>query len=1262
MAIDYSTELRTSLAAAMTRQDWCARVIAALPAPLRIRFFSSGGALLTGAPVLALSGPITTSGGQLILPQITHAGTTHAAYTPAAGDRMRIEGGASFASFIDGTIGTSGTDFVLSGAIAAGEGVAFSVGLRINAPAGLPLAATPTVPTTPTAALPSFLRLMTKAGSVTAQPFTAAIPLPEGALPAGEHLVLGGVTDPQVDIESTWNGAGTAARVAIVSGKVNANASGYTDVTLSRTTTAPTGTALTVAELEAAVQASMANPQVTLVASPDGTTIGTAALAPLMGAVATQANGQTGRKRIRRAGPNVIEVHYTGPVGADPHLRAFFHVRLYRGGKLELHIGVINGYVNLAGLTLRLYTASISINGAVAWNNGGAVIEHSARTRWRRKFWSDGFAGWILQHDHLNAQASLQVPDFDSGTQTPSAAALNTLLGRHDVDTPFGRRSNGTWAGAFKDDAGGTGGHESLGIFSLHDAMYWSCGDARAFRAMELAAEYAGRFPVHFYDVNTAEIGKPSDHPTLNGQGGNRYPQPIDGTAYPVSTQHQPAIGYAMYLADGDYWHIESCEAMASMNYFWAGNGSDFRDGAKGLIVSYRSLWDTRGTAHGLRTLAMTAAIGPDGSRIKTEWSACWAHNADRHHAVMVTGTSDWLSNKFTVAGGNIFGFAPCSNLDETFANGAIGGGAFTQHFLGGWTGFAYQIAPGSTATRQKWLEVARRWLTATVGMLGDDAGWVYWRCGQWKMPMSQAGGNASAPVWFPSWRALYLNFAQSRGLVDPPFALGIELMQNANRNASNPASTAHYSDGTSHDQWGGFIANLVPASAYAVDLDVPGAAAARQRLTSAPNWNTAPYADFPIYGIKPRLAQAAPPGPPVPWVPGTVTPPYAMPAAGAVANIPNSRLLDHPAAKCPEMTLDQQKESMFNIWATGDFVRKYSAGGAWCVALAGGHSTAQPDIIDTIIFEPLEARWNRLPNAAGVANKYPGSYTIAETQGAPDYLLQGPGGTTPPAAHTYGMVVGTDDGTQGSLVWAPTLRAITRESSGTRNAFRRDMASGATTKFNQNDRQNLFPWIAFDGFEGVAVIDRETNKQWLLSVDMNSYGNILAIDGTTGLYEQYATGNHNFGGSPRCAGILKVGAAKLLVVNFGDKICALDITSGTTIAQNWSQLTVSGPIFSPSGKMYAGAGHRALFAMSRVGVGLTSALFKLTPPVSGSWRTATWTSAQLTLGGVALASYASNWLEHYNRFVPWEAAGVDMFLWITDHAQLVQVVNLQSQ
>jgi hypothetical protein len=203
----------------------------------------------------------------------------------------------------------------------------------------------------------------------------------KGDVPIGTELRLS-ETRGRVVVKRRWNDG--SVKHAVIVGRTDLTAN--TPKTISIVVGAPTpGTDLTAASIQSAAPS----------ASVQCGSIGTVNLSSLLGSPF----------RTWISTPEMVECHYRAPVGSDPNLVVWFHVRLWAGGRLWVRAIVENGYLdNTAGTALnansdKSYVPTVTVGGSTVYNNGGSSLAHYANTRWMAEGWIGGDPGITPTHD-----------------------------------------------------------------------------------------------------------------------------------------------------------------------------------------------------------------------------------------------------------------------------------------------------------------------------------------------------------------------------------------------------------------------------------------------------------------------------------------------------------------------------------------------------------------------------------------------------------------------------------------------------------------------------------------------------------------------------------------------------------------------------------------------------------------------------------------------------------------------------------------------
>ena len=544
------------------------------------------------------------------------------------------------------------------------------------------------------------------------------------------------------------------------------------------------------------------------------------------------------------AGPEMASWIYYSPIGADPHLAAWFEVRAWRNGAVEVLPWIENGYLNIAKPEDKSGEASVEIDGQSRFSET-LHLPHHTRTPLVKgatfSYWRHTDPRVIVRHDVAYLQSTKLTPAY---------------YGRIANESPLFSRIAQTYqpmqAANVPTEGMGAGGYNPwIGILPEHDVAYLtSAADPRAWAAVVVNGYAAGSFGTHYRDETTNQPLRFSAYPYLvineknsgvMGAGASsksQYTPPPTGKIpgrWDVS--HHPSLGYMAYLLTGRFYFMEEAQFTATANFLLSTDVP--RQFSKYVILSNH--YTTRGAAWTLRSLAQAAAITPDNEALKAEFSQAIENNIHYYHS------------KYIAQSNNPQGF--CQPYSNYVDNSISGTGS--------------KAMPWKSAT---WME---DFLTASWGYLADIssdtlaapmqtklAAFMNWK---YKSIVGRLGGKGSAEYFFLDAASYIIAYAPGatsstnwENGAGPWYADWGQIYQ-ATMGHSNPMSPddnhlrgSYFPNATSY--WG----NLQPAIAYAVDAEASGALEAYKRMTGAANWSqilTGPtgFGEYPVWGVKPH-------------------------------------------------------------------------------------------------------------------------------------------------------------------------------------------------------------------------------------------------------------------------------------------------------------------------------------------------------------------------------------------------------------------------
>ena len=593
------------------------------------------------------------------------------------------------------------------------------------------------------------------------------------------------IADYQVTVKKVWNDG--SVKHAVVSGSVNMMAGFTKTINVFSGGSQPKGVSLTEADIIAAAPT----------ASVQLGSIGTVSLSTLLGSPV----------RIWVSGPEMVEAHYQSMVGAEASLAVKFHVKLYKGGKIQIRTIVENGMLNAIS-TDKIYTPTVIIGGKTVFNNGSSDINHNKQTRWDASGWIGTVDPDItIAQDTAYLMASGLVPNY--WKTGPSEKALNALT---QVYSPL---ENGQWTPRM----GNAGFQSQIGLLPRWDATYInSDGDSRAYRSVIANARALNSYPIIWNDKATIEPIVISSFGTWTysgaGSGGATGIATTGGLVWDVA--HHGSGGYLAYLITGDYYYMETMLHQALTCYLVTSSRRGTGTGRLLLPVQ------VRGIAWSNRTVGQAVAISPTSS-ITLDLAA-----------LLSTGIDYWLAKTQTPGINGLGYFYAYSANAPNFIWGPGKEAAWQQHFWMQTLGYVSDLEPLTDMTN--WNIVRDYLYQGVVGILGGGgAGNYCFTKGGVSTPTISAVNNMLDPkLWCSDWGCVYkLSF----GVKNPDICSNVLL---------------------DHPEWAaiGYWGNLLPAIAYAAEDGATGAADSWDRITNASNWariENSGFEDTPNWGIHPR-------------------------------------------------------------------------------------------------------------------------------------------------------------------------------------------------------------------------------------------------------------------------------------------------------------------------------------------------------------------------------------------------------------------------
>lgn len=657
-------------------------------------------------------------------------------------------------------------------------------------------------------------------------PFAFGHVFAKGDVPAGKYIDSD-LTDWQAVPTTFWPDG--SVRHAIIAGRATCTASVLKSITLGTSDTDRSGTALTESDLSSAL-ASIGG---------DHTLTGGAETINWSALVGTGA-----LHRTVCAGPVMSNWIYRAAVPNSSYLVAWFDVRFYKGGTVELFAWVENGCVLSTGVPNDERTWTLKLGGQTVFSDELDIKHHTRiplldNAESSFKHWSYWSSDPQIEprHDTGYMMATGLVPNY--GWREPTSGAYSWM-----VTQAYSPSWIGDGASAMDD----VGFQPRIGVHPNNMALYLSSGaDPRAYRTMMANGFAGGSWSIHARDT-TNDPPAFSDQPTLYMSsliGGSAGTGGTNGNIT-AAAAHEPQYAMVPWLVSARWWFLDEAVMWVVANYLWQ-NPSN-RGNANGVYLSHTNN-ETRGAGWAILRLAQAAAIVPDDHPCHDDLLASLDANINHYHGRYIAGTTGsgaWVNNlgilgHYSSGGGSLYGTP----------------GGVSAWFLAPWMEAYLSLAFGELKSYDLELEegakldaVVAHAAKLPVGLFGDgSAGNFNWRrASAYNLPVGTDSSGWPPDSWYSNFGQVYAAYCQAHSLNDEASAApGLAFFDNESESATP-------SDGS--DFTTSFLGMNLCALMYAVEHGAPGAAEALARVEASSSWALADaYNDLPVWGIRPRTS-----------------------------------------------------------------------------------------------------------------------------------------------------------------------------------------------------------------------------------------------------------------------------------------------------------------------------------------------------------------------------------------------------------------------
>lgn len=532
-----------------------------------------------------------------------------------------------------------------------------------------------------------------------------------------------------------------------------------------------------------------------------------------------------------------------------PHLLVLFDVRLYQG-YTRVDVTVEHPWIDVA--PTRTYTYDVAVMDGSRQVFGKLGVVHAPQQRWRKVYWAGGNdPGLVAKMNGTYLMGTRAVPNYktDIVLYRPGLdKSATTLAG------PQGEILNRGLIDAYMP---GVGNYHGIGILP-QDHVQWLVTDDPTARSVSMQqADLFGSWPMHYREKNlglpnflarplmayTSQRGDTYDKATkIYGQTAYAYCKSLGTTCndpvsfYPEIGAHQPSEAYLPYLMTGERYYIEEIGFWSSFSCM--GISPPFR----GFSECVPGNVQVRGFGWTMRTLGQCAYIAPDGSDIKAECNRILANNVAHYTSKMATSDA-W--NRFgifeTPLTWSPYGNVALAPWQQDFAASSL---------LHMWKDLGIDLVAPMAQQMAKF-SVAR--------LTSPD--WCYQFAADYNLTFKEVPGGPVVASWKDVQRLTYANWKDPVTLLPLPPGDSLACESPELQDALNkyykvkmfkPGVISRYPDGAN-----GYVAQMQPAVALAVDAGIPGAAEAWAKMRANPVQVVATgYYSFgaaPMWNIIPR-------------------------------------------------------------------------------------------------------------------------------------------------------------------------------------------------------------------------------------------------------------------------------------------------------------------------------------------------------------------------------------------------------------------------
>lgn len=592
--------------------------------------------------------------------------------------------------------------------------------------------------------------------------------------------------------------------------------------------TAPVGTARTIADLLAAIPGDIASVALT------GGITGTAKVRDLLENATNRARlNNTSSYYIFEQGPQMLGVVVAQDFST--HLRVSMHLRWYGGAIVWCAWHYENGYVNLAGMNSKSYTAVMVLNGTTVATQAMTSPVHYNRTQWYSGGkWSTG-GTLYARLQGATWTGSKGVPNYSLAT--PPSESYKA--GRAQSFPPMNN-------GDFNSDLDSSAEQDMLGILSRWDAAYITSNCDVRMRNNVLANALCGMAYNYscIMDSLTGEHLSVSDRPTFSSQqaatlpsGWNTGTSPYDAGVTGTFPAHMPSVAYLAFAITGEYGYMRAMHAWASFTPHYSDTNRNFTFNGKTLRRFY---WDSsRGVGWSYRTVGQAAYITPDNHYLKLYYN-------NEVNGVFGVDAAEFNSSYSPIGLIESYEITSSGDHPELYRN-------FMHNFLS--QDVSHVVCDLGFTSGQAFAAHVAKFVAGLMGNTNEF---------KWNFAASytkKIGTTSAQANWFTTFTQM-TNDTENVPAYATGLAAGSQALATAMKNAGDIPNAIAGSITGRPNEGGSYYANMQPAVSFLTALGITGGDACWTRYISG---QVPDYSDKPQFNITPR-----------PVIPNTVLAQYA--------------------------------------------------------------------------------------------------------------------------------------------------------------------------------------------------------------------------------------------------------------------------------------------------------------------------------------------------------------------------------------------------